>query len=455
MKRSVFWLAFVSVAFTAIGYSQEKQPRRRAAQAAEPTYPPQLPGAKEIVTDTSDEFLKSTGTLADGVVIAKTPPTIDFLYYPGQDYPGKPWSNWGDSSFSAVNDKYYSAIGDHLAPQGNAFVYEYDPRKKSLRRILDLKKLLNLPEGHYMPGKIHTRTEMGRDGWVYCATHRGSTTVTTDKYHYQGDWIVRCHPETGKSEVVVRAPVSKHCIPNGTLDPQRLIFYGGTAPGDKGENEGVMFFAYDVEQKKLLYSGPHGPQRYMILSSSTGRVYYTPGMANEPLMRYDAASGGSPEKIAGKIGIRAATRECADGNVYTVSQGRAGNEATLYRFNTKTEEVQELGPAAVGAQGYIAAMTAEPSGRYVYYVPGAHGSGDRDGSPVVQFDTKLKQRKVIAFLNPFYQNKYGCTPKGTYAVAVDDKGETLYVTWNVSRGSRAWDCCALTAIHIPESERAK
>jgi hypothetical protein len=43
--------------------------------------------------------------------------------------------------------------------------------------------------------------------------------------------------------------------------------------------------------------------------------------------------------------------------------------------------------------------------------------------------------------------------KGTYSVAVDPRGDTLYVTWNISRGSKAWDCCGLTAIHIPESER--
>ena len=43
--------------------------------------------------------------------------------------------------------------------------------------------------------------------------------------------------------------------------------------------------------------------------------------------------------------------------------------------------------------------------------------------------------------------------KGTYAVAVDPAGDKLYITWNVSRGSRAWDCCSMTVVHIPESER--
>src|SRR5262249_1628303 len=153
--------------------------------------------------------------------IAKKPPKIDFLYFPGQTYPGKPWSAWGDSL--AIDGKYYTSIGDHLAPQGNAFVYEYDPASKQLKRLLDVRKLLNLPEGHYTPGKIHSRIDRGDDGWLYFSTHRGSTNATTEKNHYQGDWILRYHPPTGRSEVVVCGPVPKHCIPASVLDPKQLI----------------------------------------------------------------------------------------------------------------------------------------------------------------------------------------------------------------------------------------
>ena len=53
----------------------------------------------------------------------------------------------------------------------------------------------------------------------------------------------------------------------------------------------------------------------------------------------------------------------------------------------------------------------------------------------------------------FYEEKYGFIPKGTYSTALSSSGDKLYVTWNVSRGTKAWDCCALAVIHIPESER--
>src|SRR5215831_3836863 len=73
------------------------------------TFPPKLPDGKEVVTDTSEEFLKPGATLKSGVAVAKAAPTIDFMYFPGQDYAGKPWSNWGDSI--AVGGKYYASIG--------------------------------------------------------------------------------------------------------------------------------------------------------------------------------------------------------------------------------------------------------------------------------------------------------------------------------------------------------
>lgn len=425
---------------------------QRSSAREELSYPPTLPGGQVVVTDTSEKFLNSTGTLLPGVAVAKSSPTIDFLFYPGQNYPGKPWSNWGDSI--AVNGKYYASIGDHLAPAGNAFVFEYDPATRKIRQLVDVRKVLGLPDGHYTPGKIHGRLDLGSDGWLYFSTHRGSTRVTTDQFHYQGDWIIRCEPASGRTEIVAHGPVPKHCIPTSLLDPQRLIFYGGTAPGTGEEEAGIQFFAYDLRARKLLYSGPRGPSRYMIFARTTGRVYFTPGKAAEgALMRFDPEKGGAPEEIAASIGLRAATEETADGIVYTVSTGQGAREAELYAFNTRTEQVERLGPAAVGTQNYITSIDADPTGRFLYYVPGAHGGSERDGCPVVQFDVKTRQRKVIAFLHPFYAEKYGCTLKGTFSSALDPAGDKLYITWNNSRGSKVWDSCVLTVLHIPASER--
>jgi hypothetical protein len=270
----------------------DEKPQKKVLTERDVTYPPKLPGDQTIVTDTSPDFLKPPATLKEGVTVAKTPPTIDFMFYPGQDYPGAPWSNWGDSL--AVNGKYYSAIGDHLAigtkgdgshGTGTGFVFEYDPATKTLRTLVNTSKVLNMPAGHYTPGKIHSRIDLGGDGALYFATHRGSEKAASDKNHYGGDWIFRADPATGKTEVVTQGPVPKHSTPCSVLDGQRMIFYGATAAGPDAPDKGIQFYAYDVKNKKLLYQGGDGPARYMILAQSTGRVYYVPDNKEGQLMR--------------------------------------------------------------------------------------------------------------------------------------------------------------------------
>jgi len=103
----------------------------------------------------------------------------------------------------------------------------------------------------------------------------------------------------------------------------------------------------------------------------------------------------------------------------------------------------------------VTSIDADPTGRYLYYVSGAHGRADEDGTPVVQFDTRTQTRKVLAFLAPVLREQVGYTPIGTYSTALGEDGRRLFVTWNGYRegADDEWDVCALTVIHIPESER--
>jgi len=449
---SCYTVCLVAVVLVLFFPGQKGIANRSGAERADggpPTLPPTLPDGKMVATFSSTELLEPPPSLRN-VMVAKTPPVIDFLYYPGQDYEGKPWSNWGDGV--ATSGKYYSAIGDHKAPDGNAFVYEYDTTTKTLKKVVDLQELLHVPEGQYSPGKIHGRIDMGRDGWLYFSTHRGSTRVTTDEYGYKGDWIVRHNPETSTTEVVAHGPVGKHCIPCSVLDPDRLIFYGGTTAGERADKR-ILFFAYDIANRKLLYSGEGGPGRYMLFSRSTHRVYFTPGLAG-PVFRYNPDQDARPIELDVEIGVRAATQETPQGYIYTISK----DDAMIYRFDTKTEKVDRIGSASIGIQTYITTIDADPTGRYLYYVPGAHGGSEKDGSAIVQFDVTTKRKKVVTFLHPFLKQQLGYTPLGTFSTAVSPSGEKLYITWNgnlggIRRGRLTWDACALTVVHIPPSER--
>ena len=307
---------------------------------AEVSHPPKLPGGVESLTITGPELLKPTETLLPGVEIAKTPPTVDVLYYPGQDYPGNPWSVWGDSV--ATPGKYYSSFGDHISPAGNAYVFEYDAATKKFRKLFQVTETLKTAEGHYRPGKIHGRLDFGADGRLYFATHRGSERTTNDDYHFQGDWIIAADPQTAKAEIIAHAPLAKHCIPNSMVDGERMIFYGGTAPGRDAEVKDIMFFAYDLKNRKLLYSGANGPSRAMMLAKSTGRVYFTGGEAGKAdgqLLRFDPAQPGTPVALPIRMGLRAASDETKEGKIYAVSQNPG--KRRLYRVRHKDRNAQD------------------------------------------------------------------------------------------------------------------
>ena len=104
-------------------------------------------------------------------------------------------------------------------------------------------------------------------------------------------------------------------------------------------------------------------------------------------------------------------------------------------------------------------MDRSPGGRYIYYLPGAHGHGYTDGSPVVQYDTKTDIKKVIAFMYPYYYDKYGYTPGGTFSIKLDERGERLFILWNgafvehTGKGGDTFGQCSVMVVNIPESER--
>jgi len=438
-----------------------------ASAHAQLAFPPKLEGDRQVVTEQSARMLEPGDNLLDGVVIASTPPAIDFFYFPGQDYPGNPWSNWGDALFS--EGKFYTSIGDHLHPRGTALLIEYDPDARKARVLANIRRLLETGDAthdpavrversqdvhrssgsllhedeNYTPGKIHSRIDLGSDGWLYYATHRGSARSTTDAFGFRGDWILRTHPATGRTENAAAYPLAKHCMPASVLDAKRMIFYAGTAHGRDAQQQGVHLVAYDVANRQLVTAVAGGFDRYAILDPDTGRLFFN-GKVYDPETRTISDMPQVPH-------VRSATRATADGWVY----GTSGRDATIWGFNVRSGELRTVGQGAVASATYITSVAIDPAGRYLYYVPGAHGRGLQDNSPIVQYDLQTNTRKVLAFTARYFRETHGYAPTGTFGIALDDKGERLLVTWNGRRdpNTRAWDTCAGMLVHIPASER--
>jgi hypothetical protein len=428
-----------------------------AQRNQQPWVTPALPGTQPVLRVESPELLRqpagATVSLQEGVQVAKTPPQVLFAFCPGQTYRGKPWSNWSDGC--VLNGRYYSAISDHLSPRGSARIIEFDPASGSVRIVVDIgdfleKENLLAPGERYTPGKIHSRVQAGRDGWLYYSTHRGSPRDASDAVGYRGDWIFRTWPDPvqARTEVVVAYPITKHSLPASTLDPDRMIFYAGSAAGPDAADQGILFAAVDTSNRQTVCTAPDGFDRYAIFARSTGRVYWgtrerteTParGFRYDPATRKITACPSVPH-------VRACTDETAGGLIYGVS----GTDCQLWAFDTRKETLAKIGEGAVGGNSYVTSIDIDPTGRYLYYVPGAHGGGPREGTPVVQFDLKTKTRKVICFMNVLEKGA-GASFEGTFSTALSEAGDTLFVTWNLGRPK--WDCCGVTAIRIPESER--
>ena len=139
-----------------------------------------------------------------------------------------------------------------------------------------------------------------------------------------------------------------------------------------------------------------------------------------------------------------------------------GKEVLMLGDLMGAQQAHSLGPAVVGSQTYITSLDVDPhTQRYLYYVAGAHGGSQQDGTPLVQFDIRTRTRKVIAFLHPFCHTHFGYIAQGTYALAVSPLGDRVYITWNGNRGTPStpsprkprFNTCALTVIHVPAAER--
>jgi hypothetical protein len=296
---------------------------------------------------------------------------------------------------------------------------------------------------NYRPGEMQSRIDLGRDGWLYYCTDRGSPTATHDGNGWKGEWILRTNPKTAESEIVAQWPVDRHTMPCSLLDPEREMLYVGTAVGRDAPNQKIQFFAFDLKTRKIKYQCDDGPYRVLFISPTHGGRVYWEGKCYDPTTNTVTA--------ANVPNVRSATRETPQGLIY----GTSGTKADMWSYDPRKDELKQLGNIGVGTQEYISSIEADPTGRYLYYVPGAHGGAMKDATPIVQYDVKTAKRKVLAFLGPYFHEKYGYTLDGSFGNALDEKGERFFISWDGWRNGqpRGWESAAITVVYIPKEER--
>ena len=429
-------------------------------------------------------------------VLAQEPPEVEFavlpvepLYLRASPVKSKsdksndpsPWANWGQSAYDVRTGKFYSTVGDDGKYDAHLYIIEYDPKTKTVRTLPEVNKVLGRTERMFGEGKIHgwldwyQSEHLNRPHLWFCTYWVKYTEPDEEDFQngYDGGHIMSCDPLTGDM-VDYGVPVKRSSWPYHRVDTKRGIMY---AVGMFGE-----FLAWDINAQRTLWAGylPKGMgwwERALMIDEETGMVYTTNrDSETDPehhFIKYDPAKNrffqldchvpattGTASRKGGAPGtyspMRAQTAQRGpDGLFWGVTNG-----GQLFTFDPMEEEIVDKGPNWVGEQRYTCSMARSPGGRYLYYVPGAHGHGYSDGSPVIQYDTQTGVKKVLAFMFPYYLEKYGYTPGGTFSIKLDDKGERLFILWNgdfVEHGEElkgdTFGRCSLMLIHIPASER--
>ena len=471
-RKTITSAAAVAVAMLTLclptGYAAEKAPNRPPLAKA----PPEgwsFPTATLQPLPASAELLLAPAAATGDYDVAKTPPGIRFSVLPGQ-WPGASlWSAWGDALF-ASDTNFYCSIGDHAAPHGFAYVYQVNGKSGAVKMIADVNRLLELPAADYAPGKIHAPL-MEFDGGLYFAGYRGGKGVD-DAHHYIGDALIRWQLTDGAIERF--APPAPYCSIAASVIHAPLKMIYGVGPGGVRRDGKSVFFAYDIEARQTVYCGdPQPDATRAIIVAPDGRVYYSSGFEAERLARGNQlAQSGQPSRFArydpksrqakltdiivpGRM-LRAASRCNAEGVATCITW-----DGILFTFDTRTEQTRTLGKTSDAGPAYTAVCKLSPNGRYLYYMPGAHGGADGVGCPVIQFDTRTNRRKVLAFLFDSLKKRMNYFSGGSFGLDISVDGATLGICINgrqldqtrSAQGSDSFDQVAVILLDIPESER--
>lgn len=369
---------------------------------------------------------------------------IEGVVFPRPDYEGNPWTQWGQG-IVLPDGRLISAIGDHVGPDGNSFVYEFDPSSGQLAMIADVLSYVDHVPGTWGYGKIHGQMSFGPCGEIYYSTYWGTYRDIRFEGNYRGDLLFRLDPY-GRTIEPLDVPVDLHGQASLAGAPGHGLIYGEAVDPvlkDQGVEEGP-FFAYDVRSEETVFVGPATPHvgyRAMIVDA-TGRAYYSVGGGE--LAAYDPDTNELTTHTESMPGdwLRAATYPAPDGSVYGVSE-----EPDAFFVMRPNGQIEELGEAP----GYTTSIALAPDGSRFYFMPDAHGNAHENGAQLIAVDTATGEQEVVAELNSLVESGLGLTVGGTYNVAVSPDGETVYVGINASPvgDDSGFGEVALLAVHLP------
>ena len=477
-------------------------------------WPPALPSANKngVATLSIPEFLKVPvgvqrildSTSNAKLTVAKAVPTVDLVYHdqlPNAAINGTGWSSGGDICV-ASDGKVYSGIGNHWkTDRGESYIYSWDPSTKIFKKVADLNKITGASLGEVRFSKVHAHIIEGRDKKIYfTGTLDNGGKAGSEEMLKQwnkkiaGGKLFQYDPVSGKTIIYADFPPAR-VTATTKYDAKRNILYCAI----EGSPDGFAFGAFDMNTKKWIFQsepGSIGNDRNLMIDNQ-GNVYFNgreipahaqlrlkdqsipdgkndgrtsmlpssmfPGAkqvkAYTTLWKYDPNTNSiAPCKSYFKSdGLRSSTPETKEGHIYGTTM--AGE---LFSYSPKTDNLVMLGSNFLFKGEYITVCDLSPDEKYVYYLPGAHGSAGFSGTPVIQYNIATGQQKALAFLSEPMTKAFNYAPGGTYGVKISDDGSKLYVGLNGSppdssrpKGlGRSFGLTSFAIIHIPIQERS-
>lgn len=363
---------------------------------------------------------------------------VSAVVYPRPDYEGNPWSHWGQGVI-LPDGRYWSAIGDHLGPDGNSYFFSYDPDTETLTRFGDV--LSNVPHepGAWGFGKVHGQLVPGDCGEVWAATYWGSRRGLTFEDGYEGDRLLRL--DTATYEIAPElVPAPFRGVPSLAGSEEHSLVYGEAV--DPETDEGTAF-VFDTRTRDVIMETqvPGHTGFRNILVSADGTAHFTIGEG-----RLAAYVPGSSELTSSDVRLpgewlRASTVPAEDGTVYGVTR-----DPDRFFEITADGSVRDLGDA----RGYTASMALAPDGEGFLYVPGAHGNAWEQGTPVLWVDGESGEHRTVVELHELGVDAFDLRLGGTYSIAVDAERRVVYVTMNAGEaGEESFGEVVLVIVELP------
>jgi hypothetical protein len=453
---------------------------------------------QEVLTppDNVKEFL------GKGLSIAKNIPEIEFAVIPykyryfGTDRikDNSIWSSWNQAGYDVRSEKFFGAVGDHGWKNPHLHLVEYDISEKKLTCLPEINRVLGRKTNQFGDGKIHGYLDVykpsfsdNRQLWFCTYWCRYPEPLDSDfESGYNGGHIMSWDLER-KCFIDYGVPLERASWPFHRVDRKRGILY---AIGMFSE-----FLAWDIDQQKIKWAGflpPVGKEkdiyavspgmkwynRCMLLDEHTGSLY-----SNNLLSERWSIIEYNPHKNR-FYELDMDTKLTSPMRCHTRERDKEGyfwgltSDGKLFSFNPDKPEFNLFNKLWPMVDNYSVSMDSSPGGRYLYFGIASHARGYAYGSPVLQYDKKTAKTKILCFLFPYYYQKYGYVPGGSYSFKLNNTGDKLFMLWNgkfteindlyekmkkydienpanwsIPQEHDAFGDCSIFVINIPKEER--